>query len=130
MLISSWRKNCFRWRWLVGWVCFNCSVTAETWVANQIQIFGHDNYSKQMCLFMPLKNVYLQFIILFLCVSFHPSKVSMKKSEWSEYINIAGYVQKCSSTKKIEKRTEGAICTLRYITLPPPLELYLEINCQ
>ena len=30
--------------------CFNCSVTVETRVANQIQTFGHDNYSRQMCL--------------------------------------------------------------------------------
>ena len=39
-------------------VCFKCSMTAETYVANQIQLLGHDNYSRQMCLCVRQKNAY------------------------------------------------------------------------
>jgi len=33
----------------------------ETCVPNQIQLFYHDNYSRQMCLLVEIRNVYLHF---------------------------------------------------------------------
>ena len=36
----------------MGDIFFDCSITAETCVANQTQTFGHNNYSSQMCLFV------------------------------------------------------------------------------
>ena len=42
-------------------MCFNCSTTDETCVANHIYTFGHANYSKQMCLLVLLKNAYWHF---------------------------------------------------------------------
>ena len=64
MQISSWRKNCFCWRWLARKVCFKCSVTAETCAANQFQLLGHDNCSKQMCLLVVKKNAYEHFYLI------------------------------------------------------------------
>ena len=45
----------------VDWWEKNVSIvllTVETCVANQIQTFGQDNYSRQMCLLVDLKNAY------------------------------------------------------------------------
>ena len=42
-------------------MCFNCSTTVETCVANHIHTFGHAYYSKQMCLLVLLQNAYWHF---------------------------------------------------------------------
>ena len=74
----------------MGKECFNCSVTVGTYVANQFQPFGHDNYSRLLCLLVVLKTAYLKFYnsfsechqFLAMCKCNNPSEVINTRVGW------------------------------------------------